>query len=86
MNHQKMTQYCKEQLHHQQTSSPPTQLTQQVVTNRGDKTAPKRRFKHLITGRQPDRLVAMVYKSTIHQIPQTSEMDQHASDVENKAT
>ena len=37
-NHQKMTQYYKEQLHHQRTSSRPTQLTQQVVTNRGYET------------------------------------------------
>ena len=30
---------------------------------------------HLITGQQPDRPVTTVYKSIIHQIPQTSEMD-----------
>ena len=40
-NHQKMTQYCKEQLCHQQTSSRPTQLTQQVITNCGDEATPQ---------------------------------------------
>ena len=40
-SHQKMTQYCKEQLHHQQTSSRPMQPTQQVVMNHGDETTPQ---------------------------------------------
>ena len=40
-SHQKMTQYYKEQLHHQRTSSRPTQPTQQVITNRGDETTPQ---------------------------------------------
>ena len=40
----------------------------------------------MITGQEPDQLVTTVYKSIIHQIPQTSEMDQYASDVESKAT
>ena len=35
---------------------------------------------------QPDQPVAMDCKMTIHQTPQTTEMDRHASDVENKAT
>ena len=40
-SHQKMTQYYKEQLHHQRTSLQPMQLTWQVVMNRGDETTPQ---------------------------------------------
>ena len=40
-SHQKMTQYYKEQLHHQRTSLRPMQLTQQVVMNCGDETTPQ---------------------------------------------
>ena len=35
---------------------------------------------------QPDQPVAMDCKMTIHQTPQTPEMDRHASDAENKTT
>ena len=38
------------------------------------------------TEQQPDQPVAMDYKMTIHQAPETSEMALHASDAENKAT
>ena len=38
------------------------------------------------TEQQPDQLVAMDYKMTIHQAPQTSKMALQASDAENKAT
>ena len=41
LNHQKMTQYYKEQPHHQWISSRPAQPTQQVVTNRGGETTPQ---------------------------------------------
>ena len=41
---------------------------------------------HLTTEQQPDQPVATDCKPIIHQTPQTLEIDQHASDVENKAT
>ena len=82
-----MTQYCKEQLPPQWTSSRPTQLTWQVVTNRGDETTPQTQARtQSVTDQQPDQPIATDYKMTIHQTPQTSEMAQHASDAENKAT
>ena len=40
-SHQKMTQYYKEQLHHQWTSSRPMQPTQQLIMNHGDETSPQ---------------------------------------------
>ena len=86
-SHPKMTQYCKEQAPPQWTSSRPMQLTWQVVTNRRDKTTPQTQAQtQSITEQQPDQPVTMDYKMTIHQTPQTPEMDQHASDAENKAT
>ena len=39
-----------------------------------------------ITEQQPDQLIAMNYKTTIHQTLQNAEMAQPASDAENKAT
>ena len=86
-SHPKMTQYCKEQLPPQWTSLRPTQPTWQVITNRGDKTTPQTQAQiQSITEQQPDQLVAIDCKMTIHQTPQTPEMVQHASDAENKAT
>ena len=64
------------------TSSPvdqfmrPMQPTWQVVTNRGDKTTPQTQAQtQSITDQQPDQPVTMDYKMTIHQTPQTPEMD-----------
>ena len=86
-SHLKMTQYCKEQLPPQWTSLQPMQLMQQVVTNHGDKTTPQTQAQtQSITEQQPDQPVTTDYKMTIHQTPQTPEMDRHASDAENKAT
>ena len=63
------------------------QPTQWVVTNHGDETTPQTQVQtSSITGQQPDRPVATVYKSIIHQTPQISEVDRHASDVESRAT
>ena len=82
-SHPKMTQYCKEQVPPQRTSSQPSQPMWQVITNHGDETTPQTQS---ITEQQPDQPVATGYKMTIHQISQTPEMARHASDVENKAT
>ena len=41
---------------------------------------------HSATEQQPDQQVATNHRPIIHQTQQTSETDQHASDVENKAT
>ena len=63
------------------------QPTWQVVTKRGDETTPQTQAQtQSITEQQPDQPVATDCKMTIHQTPQTPEMDQHASDAENKAT
>ena len=87
MNHPKMTQYCKEQLPPEWTSSQPTQPAWQVVTNGGDETMPQTQAQtQSITEQQPDQPVAMDCKMTIHQTPQTPEIDRDASDTENKAT
>ena len=76
-------QYCKEQLPPQWTSSRPTQQMWQVIMNSGDETTPQTQS---ITYQQPGQPIATDYKMTIHQTPQTSEMAQHASNAENKAT
>ena len=93
-----MTQYCKEQLPPQWTSSRPMQLMWQVITNCGDETTLQTQAQtQSITEQQPDQLVTMDCKMTIHQTPQTPEMtihqtpqtpemDRHTSDAENKAT
>ena len=39
-----------------------------------------------IRDQQPDQPTATDCKMTIHQIPQTKEMDRHVSNMENKAT
>ena len=53
----------------------------------GDETTPQTQAQtQSITEQQPDQLVAMDCKMTIHQTLQTPEMDRHASDAENKAT
>ena len=58
----------------------------QVVTNHGDKTMPQTQAQtQSITEQQPDQLIAMNYKMTIHQTLQIPEMAQPASDAENKA-
>ena len=55
--------------------------------NCGDVITPQAHAKtQSTTEQQPDQLVATDYKMTIHQAPQTSEMDLHVSDAENKAT
>ena len=69
-NHPKMTQYYKEQLPPQWTSSRPMQLMQQVVTNRGDAIMPQAQAQtQSTTEQQPDQPVSMDYKMTIHQAP-----------------
>ena len=85
-SHQKMTQYCKEQLHHQRTSSRPN------ATDTAGRNEPWRQnntiniSSNTFKEQQPDQLVTTDCKPIIRQTPQTSEMDRHASDMENKAT
>ena len=53
----------------------------------GDETTPQTQAQtQSITEQQPDQPVTTDCKMTIHQTPQTPEMDHHASDAENKAT
>ena len=86
-SHPKTIQYCKEHLPPQWTSLRPMQPTWQVVTKRGDETMPQTQAQTQSTrDQQPGQLIATDYKMTIHQTPLTSEMAQHASDAENKAT
>ena len=55
--------------------------------NRGDETMPQTQAQtQSITEQQPDQPVTTDCKMTIHQTPQTPEMDRHASDAEDKAT
>ena len=82
-----MTQYCKEQLPPQWTSSRPTQPTWQVVTNHGDKTTPQTQAQtQSITEQQPDQAVATGLQNDNPPNPSDPEMVRHASDAENKAT
>ena len=85
MNPQPMTHLSKEQQLHPLHISQTEQPQQQVVTNHGELPAVtqpcNKSFQHM----QPSWQIATVYSAT-PQTHQTTEMDHHASDAENKDT